>query len=112
MSVRTTEADLIEASIALKKLQHYVKQTGEERGFSDETAQDSFMLLVEELGEVAKAMRPLHGVKVADDSTVTELSHELADVQLLLLSLANKLNIDLTDAVVAKEKKNRTRTWK
>jgi len=111
MPNQSTEADLIEASAALRKLQEYTRKTGEERGFSSETAQDSFMLLIEELGEVAKAMRPLHGVKVASDSTVSELSHELADVQLLLLSLANKLNIDLTDAVIQKEKKNRTRTW-
>jgi len=107
----TTESDLL-AAIDLQKLQTYVRKTGIERGFSSETSQDSFMLLVEELGEVAKAMRPLHGVKVADDSTLSELSEELADVQLLLLSLANKLDINLWDAVVQKEKKNRTRTWK
>jgi NTP pyrophosphatase (non-canonical NTP hydrolase) len=107
----TTESDLLSAT-DMKKLQLYVQRTGIERGFSSETSQDSFMLLVEELGEVAKAMRPLHGVKVADDSTLSELSDELADVQLLLLSLANKLGIDIWDAVVQKEKRNRTRTWK
>lgn len=111
MTNLTTEAELIEASSALRKLQSYVKRAGQERGFSGETAQDSFMLLIEEMGEVAKAMRPLHGIKVANDSTVAELSHELADVQLLLLSLANKLEIDLTEAVIQKENKNRTRTW-
>lgn len=110
MSVSTTEDDLLAAD-SLRKLQEYVKKTGVERGFSNETAQDSFMLLVEELGEIAKAMRPLHGVKVANDSTISELSHELADVQLLLLSLANKLDIDIWNAVVEKEQKNRTREW-
>ncbi len=107
----TTIEDLLTAD-TLDKLQAYVKQTGIERGFSDETAQDSFMLLVEELGEVAKAMRPLHGIKVADDSTLSDISHELADVLLLLMSLSNKLDINLWDAVIAKERKNRTRIWK
>ncbi len=110
MSSSTTLDDLIAAD-TLKKLQAYVKRTGKERGFSDETIQDSFMLLVEEIGEVAKALRPLHGVKTASDSVQSELSHELADVQLLLLSLCNKLDINLADAVIAKEKKNRKRTW-
>lgn len=105
-----TIEDLLTAD-TLNRLQAYVKQTGIERGFSDETAQDSFMLLVEELGEVAKAMRPLYGVKVADDSTISDLSHELADVLLLLISLSNKLNINLWDAVIAKERKNHTRNW-
>lgn len=105
-----TEDDLLQAD-TLQKLQEYVKQTGIERGFEDETSQDSFMLLVEELGEVAKAMRPLHGVKTASDSAKLELFHELADVQLLLLSLCNKLDINLWEAVVQKEAKNRQRSW-
>ena len=106
----TTTDGLLQAD-SLRKLQEYVKRTGEERGFSDETIQDSFMLLVEEIGEVAKALRPLHDVKTASDSAQTELSHELADVQLLLLSLCNKLDIDLTDAIIDKENKNRKRVW-
>ncbi len=110
MSRSMTEDDLLQAS-TLEALQDYVKKTGIERGFSDETAQDSFMLLVEELGEVAKAMRPLHGVKTASDSQLLELSHEVADVQLLLLSLCNKLDINMWDAVVEKEAKNRKRVW-
>lgn len=108
--MQTSEQDLLGAK-SLSDLQAYVKATGIERGFSNETAQDSFMLLVEEVGEVAKAMRPLHGVKVANDSAVTDVSLELADVQLLLLSLSNALGVDLWDAVVAKERRNRSRTW-
>ena len=110
MGNSTTHNDLLAAD-TLKKLQAYVKKTGEERGFSDETIQDSFMLLVEEIGEVAKALRPLHNVKMASDSVQSELSHELADVQLLLLSLCNKLGINLADAVIEKETKNRKRIW-
>ncbi len=107
----TTDDDLVNA-VSLADLQAYVKRTGEERGFSDETAQDSLMLILEELGEVAKAMRPLRGIKVANDSQYVELAHELADVQLLLLSLSNKLGINLSDAVITKEQRNRQREWK
>lgn len=107
----TTDDDLLNA-VSLSELQAYVKRTGQERGFSDETAQDSLMLILEELGEVAKAMRPLRGIKVASDSFHVELAHELADVQLLLLSLSNKLHIDLGKAVISKERRNRQREWK
>lgn len=106
----TTDEDLLRSS-SLSDLQRYVRLTGEERGFSDETAQDSFMLLVEEIGEVAKSMRPMHGVKVADDSLMNEVSSELADVQLLLMSLSNALGVDLWQAVVEKERRNRSRKW-
>lgn len=70
------------------------------------------MLLVEEVGELAKSMRPLHGVKVANDSVMSEIEHELADVLLLTFSVANGLKIDLASAVIAKEEKNRQRAWK
>lgn len=96
----------------LRALQSYVDTTARERGFDQESVQDRFMLLVEEVGELAKSMRPLHGVKVADDSIMSEIEYELADVLLLTFSVANSLKIDLASAVIAKEEKNRQRTWK
>lgn len=107
----TTIDDLYQVQ-SIDQLQSYVARVGRERGFDSESIQDTFMLLVEELGEVAKALRPLHNVKVAHDSVYGELEHELADVQLLLLSLSNKLDIRMHTAVLNKEKKNRERTWR
>lgn len=106
------EVELESATAALGSLQSYVKKTGLERGFDDESAQDKFMLLVEEVGELAKAMRPLHYVKLADDSASTDLEDEAADILMLLASLCNKLGIDLKQAVLTKEIKNRQRSWK
>ena len=96
---------------SLEKLQKYVKDTSSDRGFDNETVQDRFMLLVEEVGELAKSMRPMHGVTVADNSVVSEIEHELADVFLLTVSLANVLDINLACAVVSKERVNHKRTW-
>lgn len=104
--------DLHKAVAELQALQLYVKETSNERGFDDESIQDRFMLLVEEVGELAKSLRPLHGVKVANDSVTSEIKYEIADVLLLTFSLANGLGIDLANAVIEKEKKNRERTWK
>lgn len=110
--VADQETELESAVVALSLLQSYVGKTSQERGFGDESAQDKFMLLVEEIGELAKAMRPLQGIKVADDSTLAELEDEAADILMLLASLCNKLEIDLKQAVLAKETKNRQRNWK
>lgn len=103
--------ELHDILVQLQAFQEYVEKTAEERGFNDESVQDRFMLLVEEVGELAKSMRPLHGVKIASDSVASEIEHELADVLLLTFSLANSLKIDLASAVIAKEKKNRQRSW-
>ena len=41
----------------LTELQQYYQQKAEERGFDDETAQDTLLLMIEELGELARAVR-------------------------------------------------------
>lgn len=98
----------------LSEWQEYIARKIEERGFAEETLQDNFMLLVEEVGELAKSLRPLHGVKVATDSTKKgrqEIEHEAADVFWLLVCVCNKLGIDLDAAIRSKEEKNDKRTW-
>lgn len=82
-----------------------------ELGFDKETPPDVFMLLVEEIGELAKAMRKAHGLKVDSASRTHNLSEEAADVFWLLIHLCNGLNINLEEAFRAKEAKNRKRSW-
>ena len=101
-----------DASMTLTEWQAFIKRRTIDRGFDNETFQDEFMLLVEEVGEFAKAMRPLHGVKTASDSAKLELEHEAADVFWLLTCVCNSLDIDLATAIQSKEAKNNTRTWK
>lgn len=96
---------------SLRQLQVYVMDTASDRGFQNESVQDRFMLLIEEVGELAKSMRPMHGIGVADDSVRSQIQHELADVFLLVISLANALELDVADAVVSKERVNYQRTW-
>lgn len=98
--------------LTLAEWQAFIKARTTERGFDNETLQDEFMLLVEEIGELAKAMRPLHGVKTASDSAKLELEHEVADVFWLLTCVCNTLGIDLESAIRSKEDKNNKRVWK
>ncbi len=97
---------------SLRKLQGYIWQMNIERGFSAEDPSKKLILLMEEVGELAKAVRMQAGMKFTDTTKQTELREELADVQIVLLGLASLIGEDMFDAVVAKEKKNRHRSWK
>lgn len=95
----------------LEDLQSYVKKMTKERGFDDDTVAMRFMLLIEEVGEFARAARKHAGIKFASNTATAELSHEAADVFLLLLVLCNQLGIDLEQAFREKEDHNKKRTW-
>lgn len=97
---------------SLTRLQEYVWQMNIERGFNTEDASKKLVMLMEEVGELAKAIRKHVGMKLTDTTKQQELREELADVQIVLLGLASMLDEDIFSAVVDKEKKNRTRQWK
>ncbi len=97
---------------SLRSLQEYVWQINIDRGFVTESPSDKMVMLVEEVGELAKAIRKLAGMKFTDSTKQTDIEEELADVQIVLLGLASMLKVDMLDVVRAKEQKNRGRTWK
>lgn len=99
------------ANKTLAEYQKLVKQLVKERGFNKETVPEVFTLLVEEVGELAKAIRKANGQKVDKTSRQHEVEEEAADVFWLLIDLCNRLNIDLAKAFEAKEKKNQKRKW-
>ena len=83
-----------------------------ERRFEREDASKKLVLLMEEVGELAKAIRKHIGMKFTDTTKQQELREELADVQIVLLGLASLLGEDMYSAVIDKEGKNRKRQWK
>lgn len=96
---------------SLKKLQARIWQMNKDRGLNTEDASKKLVMLMEEVGELAKAVRKVSGMKFTDTTKQTELSEELADVMIVLLGLASMMDIDLFDAVIAKEAINNSRTW-
>lgn len=82
-----------------------------ERGFDRETVSEVFTLLVEEVGELAKALRKANGQKIDKSSRKHEVAEEAADVFWLLIDLCNRLDIDLEQAFREKENKNQKRVW-
>ena len=96
---------------SLAEIQKFFKKKADQRGFSDETPQDIILFLIEELGELAKAIRKKSGLKIDNQSRIPEIEDELADVFNYIIHLANQLNIDLAEIFYKKEEKNSKRKW-
>lgn len=94
----------------LTDIQAYIDAKVNERGLKAGT-QEYFLCLVEEVGELAKALRPLHGIKLAGDARDQNIAHEAADVAWLLICVCNSLGINLEEAIRSKEEKNEKRVW-
>ncbi len=105
-----SELNLVE-NPSLRDLQEYVKQMTAERGFDHESVTEKFVLMMEEVGELAKAVRKTQGMKYDANSTKYRADHEAADVLLYLLNICNNLGIDLEKALREKEEINRKRIW-
>ncbi len=93
------------------EIQTYVEAVINERGFGDQPLEKSMLLLTEEIGELAKALRGWVGMDFSSSTKRTELEEEIADVLIVLISIANSAKIDLTQAIIDKETKNRQREW-
>ncbi len=89
----------------LKTLQLQYAKIAKRNGWDNESARDTMLLLTEEMGELARAVRKHAGLK-RDSGYDIQLSEELADVQIYLAHLANATHIDLGNAVTDKILKN------
>jgi NTP pyrophosphatase (non-canonical NTP hydrolase) len=96
----------------LKELQHYLAEVCQERGWTKDSPSEKFVLFIEEIGELAKAMRKTVGLyeEQAKQRDIS-LEEEFADVLSYLLDLANCFQVDLETAFRAKEAINQSRTW-
>ena len=96
----------------LSELQEYYRGKAKERGFDKESARDTLLLMTEELGELAKAIRKHSGMPTNDKSKIYAIEEELADIQIYLLHLSNTLGLNLEEAFWKKEDENNKRVWK
>jgi len=86
---------------SLNEIQEYLKKVFELRGFSDKTIQQDMLHLCEEVGELSQALR----------RNPDGIKGEIADVFIILASIANQLGISIFDAFEGKEKVNAQRKW-
>lgn len=98
----------------MKEVQKYIKEVIAIRGFTDHSVEQEMLMLTEEIGELAKAIRKDAASLSIDKNKIKNydtIESEAADVFIVLTSICNKLNIDLFTAIKEKEKENIDRQW-
>lgn len=98
---------------SLGDIQQYVKDMEIERGFTGQAASEKMLLLVEEVGELCKVVRKHHTTLGIDSNKQydLDLAGEIADIQIVLMTVANRLGVDVEQAFRDKEEENKKRTW-
>lgn len=107
--------DNLKETNTLREVQNYIANMNEVRGFNDETIQERMLLLTEEIGELAKAIRKTSKNMYTDinkEYNYDTIESEVADCFYVLLSVASYLNIDVFQSLKDKEKENINRVWK
>ena len=98
----------------LQEVQQYIKDVIEIRGFANQEIEKTMLLLLEEVGELAKSIRKNATNMGIDQNKINHydtIESEVADVFIVLSSVCNKLNIDLYKALKDKEEENIKRIW-
>jgi NTP pyrophosphatase (non-canonical NTP hydrolase) len=96
----------------LADIQTYVRQMTDERGFTGNPITQECLLLTEEEGELCKAVRKAEQLRTDANSKIGSLSEELADILIVMTSIANHYDINLEQAFRDKEAINHQRVWK
>ena len=99
----------------LQEVQKYIKNVIEIRGFSKQEIEKTMLLLLEEVGELAKSIRKNATDMSIDNNKANHyntIESKVADVFIVLCSVCNKLDIDLYKSLKDKEQENIIRIWK
>ncbi len=97
----------------IAEIQKYIQDMKKERKFDRVTIEREMMLFIEEIGELAKAIRKnTNGRLDIKKEYKDNIEEELADCFIYLLSIANMNEVDMFKAFKEKETKNCDRTWK
>ena len=105
----------LSGSNTLHEVQEYIRKVIEIRGFSNQSIEQAMLLLTEEIGELAKAIRKEKTSMSIDNNKIKNydtIESEVADVFIVLCTICNKLDIDLFSSLKDKERENIKRKWK
>ncbi len=106
--------DFKNKSYILNDLQDYVTTMLELRNLKGNPPELEMLMLTEEVGELAKAIRKDYSNLKVDNvksSNYGKASSEIVDVLIVLLGLCNSLDINLEQAFLEKESQNINREW-
>ena len=104
----------IDETASLAQIQDYIKQVVELRGFANQSIQETMLLLLEETGELAKAVRKAAtrmSVDVDKMQNYDTVESEAADVFFVLTAVCNQMGVNLLHALKEKEAVNCERNW-
>ncbi len=88
---------------ALKAFQYYYQRAAIQRGYHSEGPKECLLLMVEEVGELAREIRKRERLVRHGAPTGSSESRELADIFLYVVHMANVLDVDLARVVQDKE---------
>jgi len=88
---------------ALAAFQNYYRRVALQRGYKSESPKDCLLLMVEEVGELAREIRRRERLVRHGQPSQSSESRELADIFLYVVHMANVLDIDLSKIVQEKE---------
>ena len=109
---KLTDKDLPTDKASLREIQAYIKKMMADRGFLNNKIPNEMMMLTEEVGELSKALREHIGGRFDEKTSRKDVKEEFADILVVLMVIANLLEIDIYDAFIEKEKVNFSRNWK
>jgi NTP pyrophosphatase (non-canonical NTP hydrolase) len=95
---------------ALKAFQQYYRRAAVQRGYHSEGPKECLLLMVEEVGELAREIRKREKLVRHGEATFSSESRELADIFLYVVHMANVLDVDLSRVVQDKELTNLQRS--
>ena len=104
----------IKVTTDLNDIQKYINDVLLLRWFNNQTPQDKMLLLIEEVGELAKSIRKNNSKLSIDYNRIDNfdsVENEIADVFIVLLSICNTMDISIFESFVGKEEKNIERGW-
>jgi len=88
---------------ALVAFQEYYRRVALQRGYKSEGPKDCLLLMVEEVGELAREIRKRERLVRHGATSDSSESKELADIFLYVVHMANILDLDLSKVVQDKE---------
>lgn len=107
--------------MTLPALQAHVDAVCRHFGWDESSNEKCFLLLIEEVGELAKAMRKSMGFAIEQnnpdkpvqsaEAVQANLAEEFADVLNYFVELASRFNVDLEQAYKDKLMSNLQRQW-
>lgn len=99
----------------LAELQVHIDDFCKEKGWDGNSIEQVFLLLTEEVGELARSIRKVTNFgkesNIDTEAEKVNLEEELADCLNYLMEVANRFDVDLATAYKNKFEKNLNRKW-